>query len=71
MNHLSKGSPCKDCKDRSINPPCHDVCERYLEFAENCKTIREKRSKTRKQVNMEFDFIMARKKRAGKKMGRS
>lgn len=32
-------SPCKECKERNIN--CHSKCERYLEFAEYRKRLRE------------------------------
>lgn len=26
-----RNSPCKDCKDRTVEPNCHTTCEKYLE----------------------------------------
>ena len=37
-------NPCKGvCPDRHSN--CHSTCERYIEYAEQCRAIREARKK--------------------------
>lgn len=40
MHHRSK-SPCKDCKERSTDPPCHDRCEKYLAYQKDMIEIRK------------------------------
>lgn len=34
---------CKDCEDRTIEPNCHDTCERYLGEKAEMHRIRDKR----------------------------
>ena len=35
-------SPCKDCKDRCVEPNCHTTCSGYLEFKAKIAAVREK-----------------------------
>jgi hypothetical protein len=32
---------CKDCKERTIEPNCHNVCERYLAEKEKGRQIKK------------------------------
>lgn len=50
-------SPCKDCPDRSIDPPCHDICEKYLDFRKS--VVNRSRAK-RKERNERDAFIRTR-----------
>jgi len=34
---------CKDCQDGTVEPNCHDTCERYLEERAQLHRIRNKR----------------------------
>lgn len=36
-------APCKNCKDRTIEPNCHMSCVKYIEFTEENKRAREVR----------------------------
>ena len=40
---FDKFKTCKDCPDRSINPPCHETCEGYLFRCQKQKEINDKR----------------------------
>ena len=37
-----KDCPCKNCDERILG--CHSKCDRYKEFEQECKEIRERRT---------------------------
>lgn len=41
--HHPRQSPCYKCKERTIDPPCHDRCTEYLNYQNDMVKIREKR----------------------------
>lgn len=38
-----KKPPCKDCQDRTIEPNCHDTCERYKSWKEDNNAEKQRR----------------------------
>lgn len=34
-------SPCKDCKERTVTPNCHNTCEKYLSWKKKLHEISE------------------------------
>ena len=34
-------APCKNCKERTIEPNCHTTCEKYLKYVDMCKEYKE------------------------------
>lgn len=43
MSEFDKYKTCKDCPDRSIDPPYHDACEGYKVRCEKQKEINDNR----------------------------
>lgn len=41
---------CKDCTERSVEPNCHDTCERYL-----AEKARDADIKKKKQLDSEYN----------------
>lgn len=67
MHHTSR-SPCKNCSDRSWNPPCHDICEKYLSYHKDMEIIRKARQKENYDQREYIEQILRRKDiRDGKK----
>ena len=60
---LSKGNPCKDCKDRQVG--CHGKCKAYIDFKENAEKLKEKMQKEADAANSCFKGSMTRYKSAG------
>lgn len=44
-------APCKNCKDRTVEPNCHITCQKYIEFKKkrdkDLETIRISKQKYR------------------------
>lgn len=38
-------APCKDCKERVVEPNCHMTCEKYLSWKAKDRIVRVKESK--------------------------
>lgn len=56
-------APCKDCPDRSIDPPCHDpkICEKWRLYREYRNFVIKKRRETN-IIDEAFNDIISAKK---------
>lgn len=61
MHHLRQ-SPCKDCKDRSFDPPCHDICKKYLAYHTDVIEIRKRREDSNAKQRLYMEAVERRKK---------
>jgi len=34
-------APCKDCKERTVEPNCHTTCDKYKQFCERQEKVKE------------------------------
>lgn len=41
-------APCKDCKERTVEPNCHMTCKRYHDFLEWVKLKKANREKLKR-----------------------
>lgn len=46
---IDRDAPCKGCKERTIEPNCHMICERYLEFIERRNVRKAEEEKHHKE----------------------
>lgn len=56
LNPCQGKSPCLGCPDRSVDPNCHDGCQRYAKFAEYLAEVNEKRRKAERYDNDKFQI---------------
>lgn len=63
MNYNNLECPCKDCKDRAAE--CHAHCDKYLDFANECKKIRDKRFKEKENAYAKTENVYKQARRSG------
>ena len=60
--------PCIGCKDRTAEPNCHSLCERYIAYDTMRKALIEDRRKERELDNIQYDLAIRRRKMGGRKL---
>lgn len=38
-------SPCKGCKDRCVEPNCHNTCRKYIDWKAEYEKLKDRKSK--------------------------